>query len=775
MNKKFKRLSSLILAIAIAAAIPASVVSMTACKNGGPSQQQQKMLSRIGVTTKPDKIVYTVGESFDPAGMVVTAYYNDQSNEAVAIDDCQILVDDPLEVTTRSAMIMYKGKTAILPITVNMELEEKLHIESDGHEVYTVEAEDLDYQYCYNPYGNDGKVSIENVVTASGGKSAGSLAGEGNSFGFIVNSDHDLTVDLVIRAAAVHEDRPCDTVMDVNVNGTTHRSGHVLEWGENGSYYNWENVTYKDVQLNKGENRIEVLINVQWYAPNIDCFYIVVAPDGEENLEPPAKYDVALEINSDENKVYTVEAEDLDLKEWEGAEVKDSTSASEGKYVDLPNTVDNYSSGHSHNMGFTVKSDVAGTVEIAMSLRYRNDNSGDGLLLWLDSILKIYWNGTQVTTNYEFKTNNDSTWELVKVTGELDLKAGNNVLEMQTKEFWTPNIDCFYIVVDPQGNEEYGPAPIVPDKPLYKTLLEVTDGESKVYTVQAEEMELDGWEGAKVEGNVVAGLSGDWNFNNSHALGFNVSSTVTAKVKIAATFICENIEESGKLDEILNIKWKGETLTSNYTFKSTDGTPETVTFETELDLAVGNNYFTLQGNYKYWVPKIDCFYITVNPTGEEEIGPKADINSAENKVYTFEAEDADLSGWNGAKVEDNADASGGKSIGGLSGEGNFNGSNKLTFTVNSAVEGKVKISLVVAYGNNPEGQKLDDLVALKWNGTDVNTAFAFSAQSGWTTWDTAVITMELDLIHGTNTFTIQAKGYWAINVDCIKLEVNPQA
>jgi hypothetical protein len=32
-------------------------------------------LSSLGVTTPPDKLTYINGEEFDPAGMVVTAYY----------------------------------------------------------------------------------------------------------------------------------------------------------------------------------------------------------------------------------------------------------------------------------------------------------------------------------------------------------------------------------------------------------------------------------------------------------------------------------------------------------------------------------------------------------------------------------------------------------------------------------------------------------------------------------------------------------------------------
>ncbi len=608
MNKKFQRTMSLLVVLLIASAM---LVGAVGCSNKDVEPTPEKTLSRIGITAFP-KTTYMVDETFNPTGMVVTAYYSDQSKEAIT--DYQTIVDNPLKITTRSAIIMYKGKQATLPITVNMPMEEMLHIESDEHAVYTVEAENLDYSYCYNPYSDDHLVSTENVVTASGGKSIGSLAGEGNSFGFIVKSEYELTVNLVIRAAAVHEDRFCDTVMDVKVNGDVKKSNHTLTWGENNSFYNWENVTYSEVKLKTGENRVEIMINVEWYAPNIDCFYIVVAPDGHENLEPESAYATKLEIANGEHAVHKVEAEDLDLSTWEGAEVKDSSSASGNQYVDLPDTLDNYSSEHSHNVGFSIRSAVEAKIKISMSLSYTTTNP----IVALDDIINIYWNGVKVKTDYEFKSKDGSVWELATVAGELDLIVGNNIITFETHEYWTPDVDYFNIVVAPNGDEgdDNQPTPD-PDPDLeYAVKLELLNGATGDYTVEAEGLDLSTWEGAFVENvTTVGGLSGNGNFSGAPKLGFTVKSEVSGKVKISLKVAFGKDDANKNFDEMLKLTWNGETLQTNFAFDENSGwtTWETVTVTTELDLNEGYNTFVIQSNFQYWVPNLDCIIFEVNP------------------------------------------------------------------------------------------------------------------------------------------------------------------
>ncbi|MBQ7935086.1 MAG: bacterial Ig-like domain-containing protein, partial [Clostridia bacterium] len=73
-------------------------------------------LTSIAVTTLPSKRTYLEGESFDPAGMVVTAYYNNNTNEAVTDYTISGYTSTP---GTKRITITYGGKTAQFNVTVN--------------------------------------------------------------------------------------------------------------------------------------------------------------------------------------------------------------------------------------------------------------------------------------------------------------------------------------------------------------------------------------------------------------------------------------------------------------------------------------------------------------------------------------------------------------------------------------------------------------------------------------------------------------------------------
>ena len=83
----------------------------------------EKTLSKIEITTNPTKMVYTEGESFDPAGMILTAVYSDNSREIVTsynYEPAGILTTNDTTITVK-----YQGKTATLNITVNAKTEPK--------------------------------------------------------------------------------------------------------------------------------------------------------------------------------------------------------------------------------------------------------------------------------------------------------------------------------------------------------------------------------------------------------------------------------------------------------------------------------------------------------------------------------------------------------------------------------------------------------------------------------------------------------------------------
>ena len=74
-------------------------------------------LQSIAITTAPTKTAYTAFETFDPAGMVVTATY--LSGKTAEVNGYTCAPAGALEVSNNSVTVTYNGKTANQTITVN--------------------------------------------------------------------------------------------------------------------------------------------------------------------------------------------------------------------------------------------------------------------------------------------------------------------------------------------------------------------------------------------------------------------------------------------------------------------------------------------------------------------------------------------------------------------------------------------------------------------------------------------------------------------------------
>ena len=80
-------------------------------------------LESIAITTEPSTTVYTAGQSFDPAGMVVTGHFVDAEDNTNTKDEAvtgyTISPDGALATTDDHVTITYQGKTTTQSITVN--------------------------------------------------------------------------------------------------------------------------------------------------------------------------------------------------------------------------------------------------------------------------------------------------------------------------------------------------------------------------------------------------------------------------------------------------------------------------------------------------------------------------------------------------------------------------------------------------------------------------------------------------------------------------------
>ncbi|MEA4893439.1 MAG: S-layer homology domain-containing protein [Peptococcaceae bacterium] len=78
----------------------------------------EAFVTGISVTTPPDKTEYQEEESFDPAGMVVTAVYSDSHEGVLAPGEYAVFAPEFLALTDTAVTVKYKSLTAEVPITV---------------------------------------------------------------------------------------------------------------------------------------------------------------------------------------------------------------------------------------------------------------------------------------------------------------------------------------------------------------------------------------------------------------------------------------------------------------------------------------------------------------------------------------------------------------------------------------------------------------------------------------------------------------------------------
>ena len=117
-------------------------------------------LVSIAVTSQPINKTYFVNESFNTAGMVVTATYNNDSTEPITITDSMLRYDFSTAGTDKTVTITYEDKsTTITDITVNPIIFE-LDVMVTGVYIYTGEP--------IEPSGTNVTVKADNVTLTEG-------------------------------------------------------------------------------------------------------------------------------------------------------------------------------------------------------------------------------------------------------------------------------------------------------------------------------------------------------------------------------------------------------------------------------------------------------------------------------------------------------------------------------------------------------------------------------------------------------------------------------
>lgn len=131
----------------------------------GGGEVETKTVSSIAVTTNPNKLTYTEGDSFDPTGMVVEATYSDGSKENVTNYS---VPNQALTVSTTSITISLGGKTTSVQITVNPKATPKEIFVRAKNKTY----ENNVYEYTYSAQA---KIKFKDALEWSPAKLSGTI------------------------------------------------------------------------------------------------------------------------------------------------------------------------------------------------------------------------------------------------------------------------------------------------------------------------------------------------------------------------------------------------------------------------------------------------------------------------------------------------------------------------------------------------------------------------------------------------------------------------
>lgn len=94
-----------------------AVFSRTGGEGGGGDPDPVRLVS-VEVTTDPNRTVYSIGDVFDPTGMVVTAKYSDGSQRTLSSEEYSFSPNGPLTENDSSITISYGGFSDTVDILV---------------------------------------------------------------------------------------------------------------------------------------------------------------------------------------------------------------------------------------------------------------------------------------------------------------------------------------------------------------------------------------------------------------------------------------------------------------------------------------------------------------------------------------------------------------------------------------------------------------------------------------------------------------------------------
>ena len=357
----------------------------------------------IRIASMPGQLTYYVGDTFNPAGLVVNAVYDDETEVPLTTTEYTYSPMTPLTLDDTKITVMHETFTAEIPITVNELPKNKYRIEAEYGEV------------------TDGTKAV-NVNTNFG--LLGQLNGNtGASVTLTFNAEQATKATLYVAVNERSIEYRFSDFMKTEVNdvelqteATSKTTYGVDMW------YNYNELQLGEIDLLQGENKIKftVVTTDDKLGGNFD--YISLFTDGEITTSYPDHtcehkcptcgkctdlycdgYEACEEKCGDSLAYeYRYEAED--------AELKNPDPAISGKNIQVNEVSGNMVEGTNGNPGatltFTVNSSKAQTGTLIAAVSTKNVNTP----LFTD-VFKVSVNGEDVTST--------STLPMAPINGDL--------------------------------------------------------------------------------------------------------------------------------------------------------------------------------------------------------------------------------------------------------------------------------------------------------------------------------------------------------------------
>lgn len=260
-------------------------------------------LDSLSVNTLPTKTEYFVGESFDPTGMEIVAWYkeSEEKKSKKVITDYTYAPTGELSEDVTAIVVSYteNGITKTVDVPVTVVDPDAKKISADGS--WTFEESDAEINGC-----------ARNAESgASGGYALGNFQA-GGTVSYTIESKGAYDADLYIRVSCGMDNRPADLVAGqlytITVNGTALPSSQTAMNGELG----WANyIEYRIGRLALAEGSNTIVITYSGICPhNFDNIRIVT---GENMVTKPVNSTLtAIEVTTAPTKITYEEGEKFD-------------------------------------------------------------------------------------------------------------------------------------------------------------------------------------------------------------------------------------------------------------------------------------------------------------------------------------------------------------------------------------------------------------------------------------------------------------------------------